>query len=201
MTDGNIKVNKARQNSKAVRLSSNDIDWLTDIKNLICKDIPITRYTNSKTCGTFSISSNKLADWFISKGCTPNKSLTLKFPTVPEKYIPDFIRGCWDGDGTVYIGKTYNKKYDKYYDIYSCSFVTASKQFASKLKIQLKNKDFSFHLRKFKSDKSENIIYSFTITGKNAINFIKWIYYPNHKFSMKRKRNNAMKILKLKSIK
>ena len=34
MTDGNIKVNKLRQNSKSIRISSNDIDWLLSIKNL-----------------------------------------------------------------------------------------------------------------------------------------------------------------------
>ncbi len=38
-------------------------------------------------------------------GCTPKKSLTLKFPTfsiVPKKYIMSFIRGYFDGDGSVY---------------------------------------------------------------------------------------------------
>jgi hypothetical protein len=25
------------------------------------------------------------------------------FPDIPEKYIRHFIRGCWDGDGSIYI--------------------------------------------------------------------------------------------------
>jgi len=28
-----------------------------------------------------------------------------KFPYIPKKYLPDFIRGFWDGDGTIYCNK------------------------------------------------------------------------------------------------
>ena len=38
----------------------------------------------------------------IKLGCTPRKSLTLKFPTeeqVPKSLLPHFIRGYFDGDG------------------------------------------------------------------------------------------------------
>lgn len=38
----------------------------------------------------------------IKLGCTPRKSLTLKFPTeeqVPKHLLPHFIRGYFDGDG------------------------------------------------------------------------------------------------------
>lgn len=37
-------------------------------------------------------------------GCVPNKSLILKFPTtLPNELVNDFIRGYFDGDGSVYI--------------------------------------------------------------------------------------------------
>lgn len=32
-------------------------------------------------------------------GGTERKSLTVEFPKVPEEYLPDFIRGYFDGDG------------------------------------------------------------------------------------------------------
>lgn len=35
----------------------------------------------------------------IALGGTENKSLTIQFPTVPKEYLPDFIRGYFDGDG------------------------------------------------------------------------------------------------------
>lgn len=50
----------------------------------------------------FSVSSKHLKSQLIKLGCTPQKSLTLKFPTkeqVPDDYIIPFIRGYYDGDG------------------------------------------------------------------------------------------------------
>ena len=36
-------------------------------------------------------------------GLKPRKSLIVTFPSIPFEYIRHFIRGCWDGDGTVYL--------------------------------------------------------------------------------------------------
>ena len=40
-------------------------------------------------------------------GAIQNKSLNLKFPDkiIPEKFMRDFIRGCFDSDGCVWNGK------------------------------------------------------------------------------------------------
>lgn len=38
-------------------------------------------------------------------GLKPSKSLDIVFPDVPSEYVRHFIRGCWDGDGSVYIRK------------------------------------------------------------------------------------------------
>lgn len=41
-------------------------------------------------------------DDLIKHGCIPNKSLKLKFPTtVPDKLIRHFVRGYFDGDGSI----------------------------------------------------------------------------------------------------
>jgi hypothetical protein len=43
--------------------------------------------------------------WFIDLsrlGFTQNKSNILQFPKVPNKYLGDFVRGYFDGDGCVY---------------------------------------------------------------------------------------------------
>lgn len=49
--------------------------------------------------------SKDLCTGLISKGCTPSKSLTLKFPSinvVPNNLIRHFIRGYIDGDGCIF---------------------------------------------------------------------------------------------------
>jgi intein-encoded DNA endonuclease-like protein len=43
----------------------------------------------------------------IKQGCVPNKSLILEPPkNVPERLIRHFIRGLFDGDGSIYIRKS-----------------------------------------------------------------------------------------------
>lgn len=65
--------------------------------------------TDSFRC-RFSITNKHLWGTLNKLGCTPRKSLTLKFPS-PEIFknpllIRDFIRGYFDGDGCVYFTKT-----------------------------------------------------------------------------------------------
>ena len=38
-------------------------------------------------------------------GCVPRKSLILQFPSLIPALIPHFIRGYFDGDGSVFISK------------------------------------------------------------------------------------------------
>lgn len=52
-----------------------------------------------------AIYSKRLVEALIKHGCTPNKSLTLRFPSLPDSLIPHFIRGYFDGDGG-HDGKT-----------------------------------------------------------------------------------------------
>lgn len=50
------------------------------------------------------IGNKHMRDSLISKGCVPNKSLILKFPSeeiLPKELQRHFIRGYFDGDGTI----------------------------------------------------------------------------------------------------
>ena len=53
------------------------------------------------------VNSPHLINTLISYGCTPKKSLTLKFPDISifknMDLIRHFIRGYFDGDGSVFI--------------------------------------------------------------------------------------------------
>ena len=100
MTDGNVYVraNQNKPNSKVVSISSKDEDWIEIINSYICPESQIIKKGN---CSSVRYFSSELGDWFESKGCGPNKSLTLEMPNVPEHYMRDFIRGCWDGDGSL----------------------------------------------------------------------------------------------------
>jgi hypothetical protein len=77
----------------------------------------------------FEIVSRAIVSDIINLGGQPRKSLVAKFPEIPEKYLSDFIRGYWDGDGTIHI---HNKKY------YISGCVSGSKEFVYKLSDVLK---------------------------------------------------------------
>jgi intein-encoded DNA endonuclease-like protein len=51
----------------------------------------------------FAIGSNDLSNDLLKLGVIPNKSLTMTFPEIPQQYLNHFIRGFFDGDGSVYI--------------------------------------------------------------------------------------------------
>ena len=61
---------------------------------------------NSKHCTQkqLNIYSSKMAEKLTQLGCFQNKSLTITFPTfLTEEMIPHFIRGYFDGDGSIYM--------------------------------------------------------------------------------------------------
>ncbi len=79
--------------------------------------------------------SKKMCADLTKLGCTPNKSLTLQFPTeVPDKLMCHFIRGYFDGDGHISLDK---KLVNPYYHIN----LTSSEQFVDKLKDVLKEQN------------------------------------------------------------
>ena len=49
----------------------------------------------------FTLANKHLWNTLNNYGCTPNKSLTLEFPNIPESLVKHFIRGYFDGDGCI----------------------------------------------------------------------------------------------------
>jgi len=57
----------------------------------------------------FEINSKIIFKDIVRRGGSPNKSLITRFPKVPKKYFVDFIRGLFDGDGSISLcGKRKN---------------------------------------------------------------------------------------------
>ncbi len=90
-------------------------------------------------------------------GLTENKSLTLKFPDIPSEMVSHFIRGCWDGDGSVFWeGADVRKP--------CASFVSGSKEFIERFMqnlVSLGMPDRTIH----KSMRSKNPSFYFRYTG------------------------------------
>lgn len=114
------------------------------------------------------ISNKKLSNDLYRLGCIPKKSLILAFPDyniVPENLLNHFIRGYFDGDGTIYI----NKK--------SCTYrasICVSDIFGIEYKDLIK-KILNIHVSI--TIKKNNKIREATISGGiQTIKFLDWIY-------------------------
>lgn len=80
----------------------------------------------NKKMSSISVTNKHLYNDLLKLGVTPNKSKTLKCPDVPKEFIPHFIRGVMDGDGSV---DSKNKR---------MKIVSASKDFIDGLSDMLK---------------------------------------------------------------
>jgi hypothetical protein len=69
------------------------------------------------------LDNDETYDDLLALGLIPNKSHTILMPKVPEPYIRHFIRGCWDGDGSVYVSQQQGKPR------FAASFVSGSQLF------------------------------------------------------------------------
>jgi len=74
----------------------------------------------------FTIRSKKIVNTVIKLGGRKRKTNIMCFPNVPKEYLPDFIRGYFDGDGCINFHK--KRKY------YRSQFTSSSKKFLKKLK-------------------------------------------------------------------
>lgn len=111
--DGYIVDNSNRygQDEFGISLSEKDKDHLEKFKKSIEATNPILIYKrNSKTPGEplarILLTSQKTVNDLIDKGCVKQKSLILKPPkNIPNELIHHFIRGFFDGDGSIVKAK------------------------------------------------------------------------------------------------
>jgi len=143
---------------------------------------------------TFSIGicSNEIVNDIISIGGSTRKSLTIKFPEIPKEYVSDFIRGVFDGDGSVYKLK--------YRRGYASNIVSASRKFIISLKHILEHNICDFKCciveklptTSFSKDKSfriasKNKSYCLELSSNNTRRLRDFIYRNDGELRLKRK--------------
>ena len=136
------------------------------------------------------LTSQKTVDDLIKHGCYKQKTLILKPPTtIPENLIHHFIRGFFDGDGSIIKGGgKYYEKYHKY--CYSVDF-TCVEEIAYWLQeffgygsvIKDKRKEYSFY---------------YTIGGNNVLEDFYNILYHDATIYLDRKYERFQEFLNQK---
>lgn len=136
-------MSKNKRGAHFIEFQSIDKEIIYKIRDALKSNLKIGEYQsehkNYNRRYSLQIGSKKIFNDLIKLGMTPNKSLTIKLPTIPEKYFQHFVRGYFDGDGNVTIS-TYvraNRNNKKSRTILS-GFISGSKKFLEKLHINLK---------------------------------------------------------------
>ena len=176
-TDGNIRpsILKVPNNKDTLRIgrltiSQKEPELLEKVLKLMNSKTKLLHRSRKEFSETvsgetfyFHLNSDIIYDDLVMLGLTPNKSLTLRFPNVPEDYVSHFIRGCWDGDGSVYLDKTSNSIF--------ASFISGSSDFIRGILYHL-TKNGLPERRLHKNGKS----YYFRYTGKQCKQLAEYLY-------------------------
>lgn len=183
---------KLKSMSLEITLQSNDISHLEKFKKDLECDVPIRHkiVSGKYHADKLVINSTSMCRDLINLGCTPCKSLTLSFPDtsiLPLKFIPDFIRGYFDGDGGVSYteGNAYfksrNKKYKQHH--YRCYF-TGNQNFISEIrKVLISN---NINVSDVTKDTRSNAC-SIYVYGKENIGMLKNYLYRKNCVCLSRK--------------
>lgn len=136
--DGCMYRNK--RGSCYIGFSSADSDLVEMVKKLMNTTNCIEEYQphkkHHKRRYTIQIGSNNLYQRLLKIGFTPRKSLTIKFPDVPDRLMGHFVRGYFDGDGCVQFLK-YHRQKKRFEYVLTVRFTCGHREFLSTLRKRL----------------------------------------------------------------
>jgi hypothetical protein len=170
-----------QKNLFTITQSVKDKYILDNIALIMESNRPIQK-RNPRYAFDFKISSEKIVNDICSIGGKERKSLDIGFPKIPNKFLPDFIRGYFDGDG--YIGLNKNNRLA----IVICS---GSDNFMKRLfkviKLNIKNINGRLCKVDYFRGKNKHVIYRIEFGHNDTIRFCEYIYHKFGNLKLKRK--------------
>ena len=183
---------KYQSNKLGIAIKLSDIEHLNKFKQHIQASHPINEYTSNTSYGKIKycrivLVGNKFVNNLINKGVSEHKSTIITFPTeeqVPKKFIYHFIRGYFDGNGSISI----KKGKDKYVDSYRFS-ISSTKEFLISVQ-EIFNKNQK--LQKRHDNEVNN--YSIEIGGNQQVYKMLYKLYDNANIYLDRKYDRYLKL-------
>lgn len=179
--DGNIHKHKSQ--SGTIRFSTKDKEWAEKFLECIEYEGSVLREYHKKfekEIFKARVTSDKMYYDLIKHGCVPSKSKILKMPDLHNDLIPHFVRGYFDGDGTVGIYKYLTGKSTITLRSGICS---GSEEFLTNI---LKYIPVKSKIIKKNSNKA---LWCFQFSVNDSLSFCKWMYkdasiYLNRKYKI-----------------
>jgi len=113
------------------------------------------------------------------------KSKRVKFPKIPRRYLSDFIRGYFDGDGSVFYTTYIHTKTKRPRTELRSNFTSGSLEFLNGLQSILANK-LGFIIKKIGSY-NEGASRKLGYGTYDTLKLLRFLYYPNYPIGLKRK--------------
>lgn len=173
-SDGNYTL---RDNKPRIHLGMCDYKLIEKLRMIITPHHKLyTVLPKKKTHNTFYsivIQDKQIINSYLNHGLVSAKSNILTWPVnLSEAFIYSFIRGYFDGDGSVYLHHRENK-----YQYVGVKFTSGSQVFLESLKTTLNNNNIKTGNLFF--DKRSNSCYLQISNKKAIINFYNFIYKNN----------------------
>lgn len=196
-SDGSID-----KNGYGFQICSKDIEIVKSAKEILKSNHKIVKISsldrrNGKIYDKYNIHfcSKKMTSDLINLGLKNNKSFDCKMPQIPDIYFWDFIRGLFDGDGSITS--------DKNRINYSFTLI-ASSDIMNKIKIKFKELGLSDTKLSIVAKSKMGTIYKIKQnSNKDLLILYNKLYSNNPKFKLERKfqKFSEIKIKKTKEIK
>ncbi len=203
-SDGCIGVNEYKDGSRIKKkyvltfnLQESDVKLLEDIKSEFSYEGNVRRYRNnngSYYC-TLRIHSKKIIKDLQSIGIHERKSLDLTLPKIPTEYQLDFIRGYFDGDGSIDSQYPTNSKGVKT-NIQQIRFRICS---GSKQILEQIGDIFSQYGLKHKKVMKSRQLYEIAYSTKESYKIYDLLYYNQNVLCLKRKKDKFEELIKIRN--
>lgn len=189
--DGNNYIRRNHSYEVSIKLKSQDKLILEKFRDYICPSLKLKELIDKKTNNKhvlLKINSKELSNQLTNLGCIPNKSLKLTFPIINEYLIHHFIRGYFDGDGSLYSRKQNKTGYVNY-----GWQITSTKMFCHSVKNYLDNLSVNSSI-KLACPKTNNITCTLSVGGNKQITkLLDWLY-KDSQLHLHRKYNKYLKL-------
>ena len=172
--------NNPSKSTVSISLQKEDKELLEQVRLLLKSDKPLEYldYSNKKDFGyTYKdqyrllIFSKHICDAIEKLGVVKNKSLIIDYPNfISDELMPHFVRGVYDGDGSVYM----QCKNDNNHAV--TVTITATNNFCIGLK-RVVEETLGIACHIYDASCHNGITKVFTLSGRNvARKFLDWIY-------------------------
>lgn len=142
-----------------------------------------------RMCPDIQFGSIIFYQWLLSIGLTPRKSKTIGPLLIPDEYFFDFIRGCFDGDGTIY---SYMDPRWANSHMFYVSFASASPSFVNWVRTSLARLVcIKGHITPVQKN-----THQLRYAKAESLVLLSKMYYNKQVNCLERKRQKAIKILK-----